>query len=99
MTPGITPADSCAVAVPAVTPDMACWMLDPPGGAECRAYNEETPAGGPGFEGRRTGCGGRIRTSDLRVMSPTSCRCSTPRRLNTLPAGVDSAQNRSAPAA
>ena len=25
------------------------------------------------------GCGGRIRTSDLRVMSPTSCPCSTPR--------------------
>jgi hypothetical protein len=24
------------------------------------------------------GCGGRIRTDDLRVMSPTSCRCSTP---------------------
>jgi hypothetical protein len=24
-------------------------------------------------------CGGRIRTDDLRVMSPTSCRCSTPR--------------------
>ena len=29
-----------------------------------------------GFE---IGCGGRIRTDDLRVMSPTSCRCSTPR--------------------
>src|SRR5206468_4183608 len=29
-------------------------------------------------------CGGRIRTSDLRVMSPTSCRCSTPRRSITL---------------
>ena len=27
----------------------------------------------------RIGCGGRIRTADLRVMSPTSCRCSTPR--------------------
>ena len=27
----------------------------------------------------RLGCGERIRTSDLRVMSPTSCRCSTPR--------------------
>jgi hypothetical protein len=27
----------------------------------------------------RNGCGGRIRTDDLRVMSPTSCRCSTPR--------------------
>src|SRR5690606_25830800 len=28
-----------------------------------------------------TGCGGRIRTDNLRVMSPTSYRCSTPRRL------------------
>ena len=24
------------------------------------------------------GCGGWIRTNDLRVMSPTSCHCSTP---------------------
>src|SRR3979411_74248 len=29
------------------------------------------------------GCGGRIRTDDLRVMSPTSCRCSTPRQQYT----------------
>ena len=29
--------------------------------------------------GLEIGCGGRIRTDDLRVMSPTSCRCSTPR--------------------
>ena len=29
----------------------------------------------------RVGSGGRIRTSDLWVMSPTSCRCSTPRRV------------------
>jgi hypothetical protein len=26
------------------------------------------------------GSGGRIRTIDLRVMSPTSCHCSTPRQ-------------------
>ena len=29
------------------------------------------------------GSGGRIRTYDLRVMSPTSCHCSTPRRGRT----------------
>jgi hypothetical protein len=29
----------------------------------------------------RIGSGGRIRTSDLWVMSPTSCHCSTPRHL------------------
>ena len=29
------------------------------------------------------GCGAWIRTKDLRVMSPTSCRCSTPRRYYT----------------
>src|SRR5262245_7080981 len=34
-----------------------------------------TPLGSPGH-----GSGGGIRTLDLRVMSPTSCRCSTPRR-------------------
>jgi hypothetical protein len=30
------------------------------------------------------GSGDRIRTCDLRVMSPTSCHCSTPRRTNCL---------------
>ena len=37
------------------------------------------------------GSGGWIRTTDLRVMSPTSCHCSTPRQLAhgpTLPAGI-----------
>ena len=40
----------------------------------------KTPGGGtPGLSRRYAlGCGGRIRTDDLRVMSPTSCRCSTP---------------------
>ena len=39
-----------------------------------------TPGGrARGSRYRRLGCGERIRTSDLRVMSPTSCRCSTPR--------------------
>src|SRR2546427_8888824 len=28
---------------------------------------------------RLLGCGGEIRTRDFRVMSPTSCHCSTPR--------------------
>jgi hypothetical protein len=35
-----------------------------------------------GFAGKSSflgGCGDRIRTDDLRVMSPTSCHCSTPR--------------------
>ncbi len=48
---------------------------------------------GPSTNGSEVGvesCGGRIRTDDLRVMSPTSCRCSTPRfglypRLDALP--------------
>ena len=35
------------------------------------------------------GCGGRIRTDDLRVMSPTSCRCSTPRAKYTAANGAD----------
>src|SRR5690606_30613467 len=34
---------------------------------------------GSAFQGL-VGCGGRIRTGNLRVMSPTSYRCSTPRR-------------------
>jgi hypothetical protein len=34
-----------------------------------------TPLGSPD-----RGSGGGIRTLDLRVMSPTSCHCSTPRR-------------------
>ena len=36
------------------------------------------PAHVAGSRGRRLGCGEGIRTLDLRVMSPTSCRCSTP---------------------
>ena len=41
---------------------------------------ERTPGGrARGSRCMRLGCGERIRTSDLRVMSPTSCRCSTPR--------------------
>ena len=39
---------------------------------------EEPRAVGPGVQVKAIGCGGRIRTDDLRVMSPTSCRCSTP---------------------
>ena len=38
----------------------------------------QRPAGGRLRRG--FGSGGRIRTGDLRVMSPTSCHCSTPRR-------------------
>src|ERR1035437_10473834 len=33
----------------------------------------------------KSGCGGWIRTNDLRVMSPTSCHCSTPRRKDSAP--------------
>ena len=44
------------------------------------SYKEEghPPAGCPSCI-RGIGCGAWIRTKDLRVMSPTSCRCSTPR--------------------
>src|SRR5205823_13178922 len=48
---------------------------------------------GPGVQDECVGCGGRIRTSDLRVMSPTSCRCSTP-RLSMLPAPSTSVKRR-----
>ena len=47
----------------------------------------------PGFGGCALGCGERIRTSDLRVMSPTSCRCSTPRP-PMLPSGPGSVKRR-----
>ncbi len=43
-----------------------------------RGVNGDDPPGGPA--GRAVGSGGRIRTSDLWVMSPTSCHCSTPRQ-------------------
>src|SRR5829696_9055209 len=43
---------------------------------------EEPRVVGPGVQGvHGVGCGEGIRTPDLRVMSPTSCRCSTPRPL------------------
>jgi hypothetical protein len=44
-----------------------------------RPEKNEPRAVGPGVLVEAIGCGGRIRTADLRVMSPTSCRCSTPR--------------------
>jgi hypothetical protein len=51
---------------------------------------------GPGVQVKAVfGCGERIRTSDLRVMSPTSCRCSTP-RLVTLGRMADSVKRRPA---
>ena len=34
------------------------------------------------------GCGGRIRTDDLRVMSPTSYHCSTPPAIVANPRGL-----------
>jgi hypothetical protein len=42
----------------------------PPGDDETRSFDRVSRS--------ECGCGGRIRTADLRVMSPTSCRCSTP---------------------
>ena len=49
---------------------------------------EEPRVVGPGVQGIDVGCGERIRTSDLRVMSPTSCRCSTPRPITLGPRRV-----------
>ncbi len=40
--------------------------------------------------GGRSGCGGWIRTSDLRVMSPTSFHCSTPPEEHTAPGAPSS---------
>src|SRR5262245_30408430 len=47
---------------------------------------------------RVCGCGGRIRTADLRVMSPTSYHCSTPRppMVETSPGSVKRPAGRSA---
>ena len=45
------------------------------------ARKRNHPGAGRGRQVDAVGCGGRIRTADLRVMSPTSYRCSTPRRL------------------
>ena len=51
-----------------------------------RLRKGRTPGGrARGSRCRRLGCGERIRTSDLRVMSPTSCRCSTPRPITLGP--------------
>ena len=57
---------------------------------------ERTPGwSGPGVLVKRVGCGEGIRTPDLRVMSPTSCRCSTP-RLRRLPSIARSVKERPA---
>ena len=49
----------------------------------CHSHEKGRTPGGRARGSRcmQLGCGERIRTSDLRVMSPTSCRCSTPRPL------------------
>ena len=59
------------------------------------AEKRRTPVVGTRGSGGVVGCGERIRTSDLRVMSPTSCRCSTPRP-RRLPAGPGSVKRRTA---
>jgi hypothetical protein len=48
-------------------------------GLDAGARDVKEPSLSAGFHRKEPGCGGRIRTADLRVMSPTSCRCSTPR--------------------
>jgi hypothetical protein len=67
-------------------PDGNAWTVqeapadrkggEPPSGSGGSGI--EKPGPSAGFRAQFFGCGGRIRTSDLRVMSPTSCRCSTP---------------------
>src|ERR671936_1607193 len=57
---------------------------------------EEPRLVGAGVQGSRDGCGGRIRTDDLRVMSPTSCRCSTPRCQYTRGSGMRRGRGRRA---
>ncbi len=59
---------------PAIRPGSGRLPDRPPDKVEPRVGRD------PGFRKRRLGCGEGIRTLDLRVMSPTSCRCSTPRR-------------------
>src|SRR6266571_9512154 len=54
--------------------DQACLSLDAP-----QRPGNEKGRRKRGALGGRSGCGAWIRTKDLRVMSPTSCRCSTPR--------------------
>ena len=46
-----------------------------------RTHSQQKRTGTPNGVPVLFGCGGRIRTSDLRVMSPTSYPCSTPRYL------------------
>ena len=63
------------------------WRQRRRGGLLTRRRTKGTTPGGGIHGAVRSevfGCGGRIRTADLRVMSPTSCRCSTP-RLRTVP--------------
>ena len=79
--------------------DRICWPARiaancrVPVSSNQRPGKEEPRVVGPGVQGRcGLGCGERIRTSDLRVMSPTSCRCSTPRPV-TLGPRVDSVKH------
>src|SRR5215208_5271834 len=57
---------------------------------DCVLKETATPA--PVGAGVATGSGGGIRTPDLWVMSPTSCRCSTPRRAMDVRLGAMSSE-------
>ena len=73
--------DSCRLERSDVDLELAAaGALKEPAPTAPFAGQERTPGGrARGSRCMRLGCGERIRTSDLRVMSPTSCRCSTPR--------------------
>ncbi len=62
-------------------------------GGSIRRVTQKAPGAYPGAFVCGVGGGGRTRTCDLWVMSPTSCRCSTPRRW--LCAGVCRQRNHS----
>ena len=61
---------------------------DRPAGCRCPSSPGRTRWCAPTGRGYCHGSGGGTRTHDLRVMSPASCRCSTPRRVPADLAGV-----------
>src|SRR6202022_4281152 len=79
--PGHAPTARVPVGVAAPRGDAGPGPLDPAGAALRMGdhHRPENKIGARGLLWCSLGCGGEIRTRDLRVMSPTSFHCSTPR--------------------
>ena len=81
---GAVLATACVLAMPGIA--RAQWSAFMPRPVQKKGLRHAAkPCQAATSSPSNQSCGGRIRTADLRVMSPTSCHCSTPRRRTIVP--------------